>query len=111
LLRAAANPPEALELKGNMRSDSTSVRENPIASVAVVEDKIRTLSLFILTILGLLLGIVTGIGAVLFRDLINLLHNLFFAGHFALAYDANVFSHPDSGSRRRHRHLPVRARG
>ena len=36
----------------------------------------------------------TGIGAVLFRDLIGLLHNLFFAGHFAFAYDANVFTAP-----------------
>jgi CIC family chloride channel protein len=47
-----------------------------------------------MTLLALFLGIVTGIGAVLFRDLINLLHNLFFAGRLALAYDANVFTAP-----------------
>jgi CIC family chloride channel protein len=39
---------------------------------------------------------VTGIGAVLFRELIGLLHNLFllFAGRFAFAYDANEFTAP-----------------
>ena len=29
-----------------------------------------------------------------FRELIGLLHNLFFAGHFAFAYDANEFTAP-----------------
>ena len=64
------------------------------ASSAIVEDETRTLSLLSLTLLGLLLGIVTGIGAVLFRELIGLLHNLFFAGQFAFAYDANEFTAP-----------------
>ena len=41
-----------------------------------------------------MLGIVTGLGAVLFRELIGLLHNLFFAGRFAFAYDANEFTAP-----------------
>ena len=77
-----------------MKPDSARTHENQTASVAIVEDESRTLGLFILTMLGLFLGIVTGIGAVLFRDLINLLHNLFFAGHFAVAYDANVFTEP-----------------
>jgi CIC family chloride channel protein len=58
----------------------------------VEDDESRRLSLFNLTILALLLGIVTGLGAVLFRDLIGLLHNLFFAGRFAIPYDANVFT-------------------
>ncbi|MCC6717316.1 MAG: chloride channel protein [Acetobacteraceae bacterium] len=47
-----------------------------------------------LTLLALVLGIVTGLGAVLFRDLINLLHNLFFAGQLSLHYDANEFTAP-----------------
>jgi CIC family chloride channel protein len=37
---------------------------------------------------------VTGFGAVIFRDLIGLLHNLFFNGSFVIAYDANVFTAP-----------------
>ena len=47
-----------------------------------------------LSLLALGLGIVTGIGAVLFRDLIGLVHNLLFTGHFNLHYDANVFTAP-----------------
>ncbi|MBZ9799396.1 chloride channel protein [Mesorhizobium sp. ES1-4] len=52
------------------------------------------LSLLVLTLLALGLGVVTGLGAVLFRDLIGLLHNIFFNGTFAVAYDANVFTAP-----------------
>ena len=47
-----------------------------------------------LSLLALGLGIVTGVGAVLFRDLIGLVHNLLFAGQFSLHYDANVFTAP-----------------
>jgi CIC family chloride channel protein len=55
-------------------------------------DDSRRLSLFYLTTLALALGLVTGLGAFLFRDLIGLLHNLFFTGHFTLPYDANEFT-------------------
>jgi len=58
------------------------------------QDESRRLGLLNLTLLALVLGIVTGMGAVLFRDLIGLLHNLFFYGHFTLSYDANVFTAP-----------------
>ncbi len=54
----------------------------------------QQLSLVQLSLLALALGIVTGLGAVLFRDLIGLLHNLMFAGHWAVRYDANVFTAP-----------------
>jgi CIC family chloride channel protein len=47
-----------------------------------------------ITVLALALGIGTGLGAVLFRDLIGLLHNLFFYGLVAVHYDANVFTAP-----------------
>ena len=93
-LKGAAQPAQAHELKGIMKPASTKLRQDQTASVAIVEDETRTLSLFVLTLLGLALGIVTGIGAVLFRDLINLLHNLFFAGQFVFTYDANVFTAP-----------------
>ena len=52
------------------------------------------LGLVQLSLLALVVGVVTGFGAVGFRDLIGLLHNIFFAGHFKLAYDANVFTPP-----------------
>ncbi|MGA0603812.1 chloride channel protein [Caulobacter sp. KR2-114] len=47
-----------------------------------------------LSLLALALGIVTGVGAWMFRDLIGLLHNLFFAGRWAIRYDSNQFTAP-----------------
>src|ERR1700679_1615786 len=52
------------------------------------------LPLAILSLLALVLGAVTGLGAVLFRDLIGLIHNLMFTGHAVIRYDANVFTAP-----------------
>ena len=47
-----------------------------------------------LSVLALLIGIVTGFGAVVFRDLIALIHNVLFLGRLHVAYDANVFTPP-----------------
>ncbi|HEY4338454.1 MAG TPA: chloride channel protein [Steroidobacteraceae bacterium] len=47
-----------------------------------------------LSLLALGLGVVTGFGAVLFRDLIGLIHNLLFAGHAIVHYDASLFTGP-----------------
>jgi CIC family chloride channel protein len=57
-------------------------------------DESRQLPLAQISLLALGLGVVTGIGAVLFRDLIGVIHNLFFTGHALLHYDANVFTDP-----------------
>ena len=57
-------------------------------------DESRQLPLAQLALLALGLGVVTGIGAVLFRDLIGLIHNLFFTGRALIHYDANVFTAP-----------------
>jgi CIC family chloride channel protein len=54
----------------------------------------RQLPLAQLSGLALGLGVVTGLGAVLFRDLIGLIHNLLFAGHAVVHYDANIFTAP-----------------
>jgi CIC family chloride channel protein len=59
---------------------------------AMQNDDSRRLGLFYLTTLALALGLLTGFGAFLFRDLIGLLHNLFFTGRFMLPYDANEFT-------------------
>jgi chloride channel protein, CIC family len=45
-----------------------------------------------LAILALFVGIVTGFGAVAFRALIGLIHNLLFLGRFGFDYDANIFT-------------------
>jgi CIC family chloride channel protein len=41
-------------------------------------------------LLSVLVGLIAGFGAVLFRAMIGLLHNLFFLGKFSIAYSANV---------------------
>src|ERR1700739_1415059 len=57
-------------------------------------DDSRRLPLTQLSLLALGLGVITGLGAVLFRDLIGLVHNLLFAGQAAVHYDANLFTAP-----------------
>jgi len=47
-----------------------------------------------LSLLALVLGVFTGLGAVLFRVLIGFIHNLLFAGSALVHYDANVFTAP-----------------
>jgi CIC family chloride channel protein len=42
----------------------------------------------------LVVGVATGLGAVLFRDLIGFIHNVFFLGRFAVTYNANEFTPP-----------------
>ena len=86
-------------------------------------ESIRPIGLVRLSLLAVVVGIVTGFGAVLFRDLIGFIHNVLFLGKFAVAYDANLFTpaspwgalrHPGAGGRRADRDLPghqLRARG
>src|SRR5215469_7984135 len=52
----------------------------------------QAVGLLRLSLYAVLIGVVTGIGAVAFRALIGLIHNLFFLGHFSFAYDANLFT-------------------
>ena len=54
----------------------------------------RRIGLPYLSLLALIVGIVAGFGAVVFRDLIGFVHNLLFLGEFAVRYDANVFTPP-----------------
>lgn len=57
-------------------------------------DDSRPIGLIYLSILALLVGLATGFGAVLFRDLIGLIHNVLFLGQFSAHYDANLFTPP-----------------
>jgi CIC family chloride channel protein len=45
-------------------------------------------------LLAILIGLVAGFGAVVFRGLIAVLHNLLFLGHFSFVYDANLHTPP-----------------
>ncbi|HTY51038.1 MAG TPA: chloride channel protein [Steroidobacteraceae bacterium] len=59
---------------------------------APLAGKERRLGLPWLSFLAVVVGIVTGFGAVGFRALIGLIHNLMFLGRFAVRYDANLFT-------------------
>ena len=52
------------------------------------------LGLVRLSLLAVATGLITGLGAVLFRMLIAAIHNLFFLGIFSFSYDANIFMPP-----------------
>jgi CIC family chloride channel protein len=54
----------------------------------------RPMSLPRLCLLALVVGVVTGLGAVMFRALIGFIHNLFFLGSLSVQYDANQFTPP-----------------
>lgn len=51
----------------------------------------RGIGLFALSLLALVVGGVAGIGAVFFRALIALIHNLAFYGNMSIEFDANQF--------------------
>ena len=50
----------------------------------------RSVNLLVFSVIAVVVGAVTGIGAVLFRALIAVVHNLLFLGHFSTVYNANV---------------------
>ena len=52
------------------------------------------MNLFTLCLLALGVGIFTGVGAVVLRSLIGLIHNAMFNGTFKIAYDANILEGP-----------------
>ena len=58
------------------------------------EHESRILSLPILCVIAFTIGLVAAAGAVIFRILISVVHNLFFYGTFSTVYDANQFDPP-----------------
>ena len=67
---------------------------NETSTEAIEGEEGRRLPLAHLSLLALGLGVLTGLGAVVFRFLIGFIHNLLFAGHAVAHYDANVFTAP-----------------
>jgi chloride channel protein, CIC family len=45
-----------------------------------------------LSLVALVVGVITGFGAVVFRSLIGLIHNLFFLHQFSFVYDSSLFT-------------------
>ena len=54
----------------------------------------RRVNLFILCLMALGVGVMTGVGAVALRALIGLIHNAMINGAFKLPYDANILEGP-----------------
>ncbi len=54
----------------------------------------RALSTLQLALVSVVVGVVAGLGAVVFRDLIGFFHNALFLGKWSLSYDANVHTEP-----------------
>ena len=54
----------------------------------------KPIGLLPLSLIALVLGICGGFGAVFFRGLIGVIHNIAFLGKFSAYYDANVFTPP-----------------
>ena len=80
-----------MSLAANPALRSSPSAPEPGASGVQLEAS-RRLSLTNLSLLALVVGLVTGLGAVGFRDLIGLVHNFAFAGRLSYRYDANVFT-------------------
>jgi CIC family chloride channel protein len=50
------------------------------------------IGLLALSLIGVFIGLITGVGAMVFRLMISLVHNVMFLGEFSGVYDANVFT-------------------
>jgi chloride channel protein, CIC family len=64
----------------------------PGFAAPAAEEAPARIGLPFLSVLAFVVGIVTGLGAVAFRDLIGFVHSLLFLGQFTVRYDANVFT-------------------
>jgi CIC family chloride channel protein len=54
----------------------------------------RAPGLLALSLLAIAVGAVTGVGALLFRALIGVIHNVAYFGHLSVAYNANLYEPP-----------------
>ncbi len=80
----------------NTESPSVETSISPPAAPAVEpEEHLPRIGLLPLSVLALLVGLITGVGAVVFRGLIGLVHNVLFLGKFAFAYNASLFTPAD----------------
>ena len=62
-------------------------RSDPIEA-----EESRRIGLVFLSLLALAVGLAAGVGAIVFRELIGLIHNALFLGQFAFHYDTKVFT-------------------
>ncbi len=92
-----ARPPDPIPSPGRpIVRPVTPAAAGPSSTAAAetAEPDLRRIGLVVLSLLAVVVGIVTGFGAVLFRDLIGLIHNVLFLGQWVVRYDANLFTPP-----------------
>jgi CIC family chloride channel protein len=64
----------------------------PASALAGWEVGVAPFGLIAMTVLAVGVGIITGIGAYLFRELIGLVHNVMFLRQFSFVYDSSLFT-------------------
>ncbi len=89
-LAAVVWPGNVWHLHPMVASEQTGSRTDPIRG----EPSARSVNLFLFSLIAILVGIVTGFGAVFFRALIGAVHNLLFLGRFSTFYEANIHTAP-----------------
>ncbi|MEJ2655994.1 MAG: chloride channel protein [Desulfobacterales bacterium] len=67
-----------------------SKNREDLAKTVDAMEKRGSLNPFLFGILSVIIGIVAGMGAVVFRGMIAVVHNLFFLGKLSVSYDANI---------------------
>ncbi len=72
---------------------SSAIMERPPETAEA--DEPRRIGLVSLSLLALAVGVTAGVGAIVFRILIGLIHNLLFLGQFSYVYDTKLFT-PES---------------
>jgi chloride channel protein, CIC family len=74
--------------------DRSTPAQAPALHPPLAQDEMRRIGLVLLSVLAVVVGVVTGLTAVAFRDLIGFVHNLLFLGAPVFRYDANLFTPP-----------------
>ena len=90
MMKEDLKPPRHLDLTADAGGSPGSFQET--RSEALDGDELRRLGLVSLSLLALAVGIAAGLGAIVFRELIGLIHNLLFLGQFSTYYDTKVFT-------------------
>jgi chloride channel protein, CIC family len=88
------DPPVSVANSAPSSARTAPVAHSPAPSASSDAEEVRRIGLPVLSLLALVVGIVAGFGAVVFRDLIGLVHNILFLGQFVVRYDANIFTPP-----------------
>jgi CIC family chloride channel protein len=86
---------ESDEANGATHGTRRHVRVAPIQPIPAPpadDESAEPLAAYWLLLLALAVGCITGLGAVAFRDLIGLVHNLLFLGRLSFSYDASHFT-------------------